>query len=135
MIVVDEIATIAPTKRLALPRQSERGADDGAEHEHQPDLDHGRDHGAHADAHHAAHAQLEPDREHEQDDAELGQRRDHALVGDEPHARVRADQDAGDEVAQDDRQAQALEHHRRHGGGADDERQRLDQRVSDHGPD
>ena len=56
-----------------------------------------------------AQAELEPEREHQQDDAELGERLDDLRVGDERDRDVRPDDQPGEHVAEHDRLAQALE--------------------------
>jgi hypothetical protein len=66
--------------------------------------------------HHATHldqprqAELEPEGEHEEDDAELRQLARRRAVGD-PAERVRTDRDADDQVAEQRRQVQTAENH------------------------
>ena len=61
-----------------------------------------------ADAEQLAQAELEPEREHQQDHAELGERLDDVRVGDERDADVRADDQPGEDVAEHDRLTEAL---------------------------
>ena len=58
---------------------------------------------------------MQADAEHQEDDADLGKLRRKVLVGDETR-RMRADKDAGDQVTDKRRQAEAI------GDGAEDER-------------
>ena len=54
-----------------------------------------------------AEIEVQPDAEHQQDDADFGQLRRHLRVGDEA-GRLRADEDPGQQVADDRRQAEPL---------------------------
>ena len=75
-----------------------------------------------ADTRDGPDAELEPDREEQEDHAELGQRLDEVNVGDRRRD-VRPDQQPGEDVAEHDRQVQALEYEHGSRGGADDERE------------
>ena len=52
-----------------------------------------------------------------------------ARVGDERDRQVRPDDEAGEQVAEHDRLAQPLEQHRRDGGDAEDDGERLEKLV------
>ncbi len=82
----------------------------------------------HADLEHAAEAELEAEREHQENDAELGERVDDLGVGGERHGHVRANEQAGDQVAEDDRLLEALTNHRRQGRDAEYQRECLQKR-------
>ena len=58
---------------------------------------------------------MQADAEHQQDDADLGELTRERLVGDEA-GRRRADQHAGDEIADERRQAQPMGHRAEHPG-------------------
>src|SRR6185369_8316927 len=68
-------------------------------------------------------AELEPEREHEEDDAELGERMHRVLVGGERERRVRADERAGEEVPEHHGLMEPLEEDGRHRGDAEDDRE------------
>ncbi len=67
--------------------------------------------------------ELEPEGEHEKDDAKLGQRLEHFLVGRKRYRQVRPDDHAGHQVAEYNRLPEPLEQERRYGRGAKDKRQ------------
>jgi hypothetical protein len=71
----------------------------------------------------AAQVELEPEREHEQDHAQLGERVHHVGVGDERDRHVGADDEPGQHVAEHDRQPEALAGHRGEGGHAENDRE------------
>lgn len=73
--------------------------------------------------------ELETQREHQEDDAELGQRLDDAGIGDDGNRDVRPDDESGDDLAQHDRLAQALEDDRRDRRDGKDDRQRAQEFV------
>ena len=65
-----------------------------------------------ADLHQLAEGELEPEREHEKDHAQLRQRVHSSLIGDEGNRDVRADDGSGQQISEDDRLVQPLEHDR-----------------------
>ena len=75
--------------------------------------------------------ELQPDAEHQQDDADLGELLGQRRVGDEA-GRVRADQRAGEQVADDRRQAEPLREVAEHQRGGQAAGQREDQVVAVH---
>ena len=66
-----------------------------------------------------AQIKLEPKREHQEHHAKFGERLDGVFSADE-FKQVRADEDAGDDVAQHDRLLEALEQHGHDAGGNHD---------------
>ena len=80
-----------------------------------------------------AQVELEAEREHQQDDAELGQGADGLFVREERDGRVRADDDPGEQVAEHHRQPQPLAGDRGERGRAQHERQVLQEQVGTHG--
>ena len=73
---------------------------------------------------------FEPDEKQHDDDAELGDDVDRLAVGDQPQA-VGADDDAGDQIAEDGAQPQPFEH-RHEGDGDDQQDQDGEQGISGH---
>ena len=101
-------------------RPAEEAPGDEPEPEHDGALDERRDAGDRADLRELAQAELEPQREHEQDDAQLGERLDDPDVGHQRDRDVRADDEPGDDVAEDHRLPEPLEHDGRDGGHTED---------------
>ena len=71
-----------------------------------------------AEANQLAHAELEPEREHQQDHAELGERVDALRIGEQRNRHVGPDDQAGDQIADDDRLANFLKDDGGDGGDA-----------------
>ena len=129
MIVVLEMATTAPGNMLSSVVQPKSAADEESEPHHDAGLEDGGEAGGRPDAHQLAEAELEPEREHQEDDAELGQRLDDAAVGDQRDGTCGPDDEPGEDVAEHDRLAQPLEDDGRDGGDAEDDGQRPEELV------
>ena len=91
--------------------------DDGEHYLHQPAHD-----GHPSHVRHLGEGELDPQSEEEQGDAKLGDAL-YAVDIDIPHGDVVADDKAGHQVAQDDRQPQETRQHATGGGGRDDDDQ------------
>jgi hypothetical protein len=99
----------------SVEHRGHRRESDGAGHERadrhdQPDLEQRGQGAGDAQARDRPEWQLEPDREHQQDHAELRQHVHELGVGHQRHRHVRADHQTGQHVAEHDRHAQRLEH-------------------------
>jgi hypothetical protein len=81
MIVVLEIAIIAPTNTLSSKLQPKTRPKKKAEPCHQERLDDRRDTGGGPDPHQLREAELETERKHEEDDAQLREGPDDVPVG------------------------------------------------------
>jgi hypothetical protein len=79
-----------------------------------------------------AEAELEPERKHQQNDAELGQRLDDPAIRNERDWHVRADDEPGQNVAKHHGLVQSLKQHGRDGGHAQDGRQRQQESMGIH---
>ena len=89
-------------------RPSERAAAYVAEPDHEADLQRGDEARGRAEANQLAHAELEPEREHQEDHAELGERVDALGIGEQRNRHVGPDDHAGDQIADDHRLADFL---------------------------
>ena len=115
MIVVLEMAIAAPAKTLSSTVQPKARPTRNPSQVISPDCTTAVTPAVGADADELPEAELEAEREHQEDHAELGERlRPIATIGDERDGHVRTDDQAGDDVAEHDRLAQALEDDRRH---------------------
>ena len=96
----------------------EEATDLEADPDHQDDFQERRDERRGADLEELAQAELQAEAEHQEDHPEFGQGLDRVFVVDQSEGRgVRADDEAGDDVAEDHRLAQAVEEdsdHTRH---------------------
>ena len=97
---------------------AEGAADDIAEPHQQSDLDDGDETRGGQEAEETAKAELQADREHQQDDAKLGELFDAIVVDEDRNRQMWADDHPGDEIADHDRLAQRLENHGGDGGDA-----------------
>ena len=79
------------------------------------------------DAEEFPQAELEPEEEHEEDDAELRKRVDRGGIGDQGNGDVGPDDHAGDQVSEDHRLPKLLEDHRGYTGDAENDRQALEE--------
>jgi hypothetical protein len=70
-------------------------------------------------------AELEPEEEHEEDDAEFRKRIDRGGIGDQRDGNMRPDDHPGDQVSEDDRLPKFPEDHRGDACGAENDRQAL----------
>jgi len=82
-----------------------------------------------AHQHELPEAELESEREHEEDDAQLRQRAHRLWIRDQWDRDVRPDDQAGEQVAEYDRLPQPLEYHRCDRGDAKDYRETLEECV------
>jgi hypothetical protein len=98
-----------------------------AEPEHRAALDERDQPGRLAHPQEGAQPELQPEREHHENDAEFRQRPDHRRVGHERHGDVRADEHSGDEIAEHHRLAQSLEEQARRRGHAQHQREVLEE--------
>ena len=94
--------------------------------DHEQNLEHGRDERRRADLLQLAQAELQPERKHEENDAQLRERLDGVLIRDERPRRVRTDDDAGQDVAEHDRLFEPAKQHRHDRGDDHDEREILE---------
>ena len=99
-------------------RPSERASTYVTEPDHEADLQRGDEARGRAEANQFAHTEFESEREHQEDHAELGKRVDALGVGEQRNRNVGADDQAGDQIADDDRLADFLENDRGDGGDA-----------------
>ena len=76
-----------------------------------------------------AEAELEPEPEHQEDHAELGERADDLRIRDQRDREVRADDEAREDVAEHDGLPQPLEDQGGHRGDAEDDRQGRQERL------
>ena len=129
MIVVLEIAMIAAGEEALQGRPAEEPSDHVSQPNHDAGLEDGRQARGRTDSHQLAEAELEAEREHQQDHAELGQRLDNDAVRDERDRHVRPDDQAGDDVSEDDRLAEPLEQDGGDRGDAEDDRQGFEKLV------
>ena len=132
MIVVLEIAIIAPAKMLSSVVQPSSCPTTIPEPDHDAALEHRDRAGRRADLDELSEAELEPEREHQQDHAELGERVHRVAFGDERDRDVRPDDQPGEQVAEHDRLVQALEHDRRDCRHAQHDREVLEKQVRVH---
>ncbi len=95
----------------------EEMADGIAQHQHAADFDGRGEPGGWGERDYLSHAELQPDAEHQQDDAQLRQSLDRCFVGDEAGRSSGTDQEAGQQVAKDNRQLEPLAGERRDRGG------------------
>ena len=123
MMVVLEMAIIAPANRLSSAVQPNSRAGDVAEPDHQAALDDRHEPGGGADPDQLAQAELQPQREHQQDHAELGELMGHAGVGEQRDRHVGPDDQAGQQVAEHHRLLEPLEQDGGDRGHAQDGRQ------------
>src|SRR3989344_2378428 len=100
---------------LDIPQAQLRPAQGPAQDGGDGDLDQGAGHGDLAHLHQIPGREVQPDPEHQQDDADLGQLRRQFGVGDET-ARIGADGDARDQIADQGRQLQPIGQHAEHEG-------------------
>jgi hypothetical protein len=128
MIVVDEIAMIAPVNRLSRLVHPRRRHREPEPHHQARFQERGQPRGR-ADGGQLPEAELESDREHQENHAELRQRLHDVGIGHERDGEVRTNDQAGDQIAQDHGLAQPLEDDRRHRGYDEDDRQRLEKLV------
>ena len=131
-IMVDEIETRAPASRLARVPRPKSAATWKPEPEGEAHLDQGHDAGGGDDAPQRAQAELEAEREHQQDDAELGEGADGLFVGEERDGGVRADDDPGEQVTEDHRQPEPLAGDGGERRRAQHQRQVLQEQVGTH---
>ena len=110
-------------------RPPEEAADRESQPDHEAGLEQGGEPGRRPDFREPAETELEPERKHQEDDAQLRERLHDDRVGHEGDRHVGPDDQPGDDVAQHDRLTQALEHHRRHRGHAEDDREGLQELV------
>ena len=90
-----------------MPRPAEQPADSHPERGGDRALrDRARD-GDAPDGEQLVEVELQADAEHQQDDADFGELLGHVLIGDEAR-RVRADEEAGEQIADDRREAEPL---------------------------
>jgi hypothetical protein len=109
--MVDEIETSAPASRLGAGIEPEQGGHLGPEREGEADLDDRDKASRRDDAGQRAKIELQAEREHQQDDAKLGEGADRLFVGEERDGRVRPDDDARQQVAEHHGKAQLLACH------------------------
>ena len=110
-------------------RPPEEAADRESQPDHEAGLEQGGEPGRRPDFREPAETELEPERKHQEDDAQLRERLHDDRVGHEGDRHVGPDDQPGDDVAQHDRLTQALEHHRRHRSHAEDDREGLQELV------
>ncbi len=143
-IADDDLAQLAGHALLVERLGDDRGARDGddgageqalargpaerlpghvAEPDHDAGLDHGGDAGGRPDPDQAAEAELEPEREHQEDHAQLGERLDDLPVGEQRDRHARTDDEPGQDVAEHHRLPEPLEQDRRDARRAQHDRQ------------
>ena len=102
---------------------AEQAAGEVAQPRHQAALDEGDQPAARGGTNQTAQAELEAEREHQQDDADVRQRVGQLGIDGERSRHVGADQQPGQQVAEHDGQAQALEDRGAHGRDPHNERE------------
>ena len=131
-IMVEEIDTSAPASRLVRVSRPKNAATWEPSAKVRPTSITATTPAGGDDAGQLAEVELEAEREHQQDDAELGEGADRLFVGEERDGGVRAHDDAGQQVAQHHRQAQLLARDGRERRGAQHEGQVLQEGVRTH---
>lgn len=130
MTTVDAVARHMPSTAAPPTGPTEREPEPGAERDHDATGEQGAGHRQPAHRPQIGEREPEADAEHQQHDADVGELRGERGVADKPR-RVRADRDAGQQIAEQRRLTQALGERAEGGGG--DERDR-DGRGPGHGP-
>ena len=105
------------------PGPAEQAAERGAEQDRQRHLDRRPDEGNPPDRLELLERELQAEGEQQERDADLGQQLDVVGVGDGPANRVRTDEHAGQDVAEDQRLAQRLGDETADQAGHDDDRE------------
>ncbi len=110
MMVVEEMERMAPRKTLSIVLQPKAWPERVAGQRHHEDGESGGDESGRADVVQFAQAELQTEREHEEDDPELREGVDGLLVIDPRQPRrVRTDDDTGEDVTEDDRLLETME--------------------------
>src|SRR5688500_13521372 len=110
-------------------RPSESAPDKEPEAEHHAGLEQRGDSGSSGNLDDSLQAELEAQREHQQDDAELGESPHHLFVGGERNGRMRAYDHTGQQITEYDGLSQPLKNDCRDRGRAQHERKVLEKRV------
>jgi hypothetical protein len=116
-------------KHTLQHRPSEEPAREEPKPRHEARLHDGREPRRWTDPHQFREVELEAERKHQEDDAELGQRLDDAGIGHDRDRDMRPDDQSRDDVTEHDRLAQPLEHDGRDRRNGENDGQRPEELV------